>query len=183
MSAFASPSIRPNSAICLYSGADKDQAAPPTGATRPPVDLKLYADVNGNGLLDGGDTQVGATIQSSAADGTYSFGNIAPGKYLVQQTPPTGYQVTSPASGVLAFTLVNRGTATGGDFYNKNLAPTAVSGGTYTINEGDSLNLNGSATDGNNSLWTYRWDLDNDGQYDDSIQAASATGASRRCSS
>ncbi|MEZ6095176.1 MAG: PKD domain-containing protein [Pirellulaceae bacterium] len=52
--------------------------------------------------------------------------------------------------------------------------PTADHGGAYTINEGDSLNLNASgSTDVDGDTLTYRWDLDIDGIYD--ITTTSAT--------
>jgi RHS repeat-associated protein len=54
----------------------------------------------------------------------------------------------------------------------RNLAPTADAGGPYTIDEGEGLNLAGSATDLGNDSLTYFWDLDNDGYYDDATGAA-----------
>ena len=51
-----------------------------------------------------------------------------------------------------------------------NQAPTASAGGPYTINMGQTLYLNGSASsdpDGLPSPLTYAWDLDDDGEYDD----------------
>lgn len=59
----------------------------------------------------------------------------------------------------------------------QNDAPTASHGGTYLINEGNSLNLDASgSSDVDGDTLTYRWDLDNDGQYDDLIStSATAT--------
>ena len=51
-----------------------------------------------------------------------------------------------------------------------NLPPVAISGGPYTIDEGDSLALDASgSTDpgGNGTIVGFEWDLDNDGQFDD----------------
>lgn len=51
-----------------------------------------------------------------------------------------------------------------------NEAPVVNSGGPYTITEGDDLLLEGEATDPNETcgdVVTTRWDLDNDGFYDD----------------
>ncbi|MEZ6059075.1 MAG: cadherin-like domain-containing protein [Planctomycetaceae bacterium] len=48
--------------------------------------------------------------------------------------------------------------------------PTADLGGPYTINEGDSLSLDASGSgDVDGDTLTYRWDLDNDGLYDDLV--------------
>ena len=47
-----------------------------------------------------------------------------------------------------------------------NQLPTAAAGGPYVINEGDSLNLVGSASsDPDTDPLTYAWDLDNDGNF------------------
>ena len=53
-----------------------------------------------------------------------------------------------------------------------NLAPTAHAGGPYTIDEGQDLLLDASAsTDPGGDTLSYAWDLDNDGQYDDAAGA------------
>lgn len=53
-----------------------------------------------------------------------------------------------------------------------NAAPRNVSAGSgYTISEGDSLTLDGSATDRENDPLTYAWDLDGDGAFDDASGA------------
>src|SRR2546422_1486924 len=59
------------------------------------VTVKLYNDVNGNGLLDAAD---GASIASktSAADGTYFFGVLPTGKYLLADAAPAGQVRTAP---------------------------------------------------------------------------------------
>lgn len=72
----------------------------------------VFLDVNGNGIreesetaglagvtitlvLPGGGTQ---TVLTTGADGAYSFSNLAPGQYTVQETQPVGYASTSPDS-------------------------------------------------------------------------------------
>ncbi|HQK12556.1 MAG TPA: SdrD B-like domain-containing protein [Anaerolineae bacterium] len=48
------------------------------------VTLVLYRDLNGDGVIDQDDPVVGKT--TTASDGTYSFPNLPPGKYIVQVT-------------------------------------------------------------------------------------------------
>ncbi len=50
----------------------------------PNVTVALYADTNGNGVLDGGDKVVGTTTTDGS--GNYSFGNLPNGSYLVDVT-------------------------------------------------------------------------------------------------
>lgn len=50
-----------------------------------------------------------------------------------------------------------------------NLPPVADAGGPYTVDEGTALTLDGStSTDPNGDTLTFAWDLDNDGNYDNS---------------
>jgi hypothetical protein len=52
---------------------------------------------------------------------------------------------------------------------NQNQAPTAEAGGPYNVDEGtSSVLLSGSGSDPENGTLTYAWDLDSDGQFDDS---------------
>ncbi len=52
----------------------------------------------------------------------------------------------------------------------RNVAPTAEAGGPYTVDEGSSLVLSGSAFDpGTTDLLTFEWDLDDDGAFDDAV--------------
>ncbi|MCK4792923.1 MAG: DUF1566 domain-containing protein [Desulfobacteraceae bacterium] len=50
-----------------------------------------------------------------------------------------------------------------------NQSPIADAGGSYTVDEGTSLSLDGSGSyDPDGDVLSFAWDLDNDGQYDDS---------------
>jgi sarcosine oxidase gamma subunit len=60
------------------------------------VTIYLYKDVNGNGTLDASDGSPIATTVS-AANGTYSFTNLTPGKYIVAEVTPNGYIETAPS--------------------------------------------------------------------------------------
>lgn len=67
----------------------------------------VYGDTNGDGVQDNGETgllgaimqlvQGGTTLQSVNADsnGTYTFSNVGPGTYQVQQGPHSGFVQTS----------------------------------------------------------------------------------------
>ena len=100
-----------------------------------------YKDVDANGSrgategpLQGfhfqlmqGTTQVG-TDQASAADGTYSFANVAPGSYTVHEVAQTGWNQTQPAAGADATVTVNLGdtSVTIGAFGNTPLSKVKV---------------------------------------------------------
>ncbi|MBX7237224.1 MAG: hypothetical protein K1X65_22775 [Caldilineales bacterium] len=73
------------------------------------VNGKVYVDNNGNNQPDAGEGLAGATLtltgpanlqRTSAADGSYSFGDVPPGDYLLSETPPTGYGPAKPVSAV-----------------------------------------------------------------------------------
>jgi hypothetical protein len=59
------------------------------------VKVLLFKDANNNGTLDSSD---GAAIASKTSDsnGAYSFGNLQPGHYIVEEVVPTGYVRTLP---------------------------------------------------------------------------------------
>jgi hypothetical protein len=56
-----------------------------------------------------------------------------------------------------------------------NTAPSADAGGPYTGDEGSAITLTGNATDPDNDVLTYEWDLDNDGTYETPGQTVSKT--------
>lgn len=59
-----------------------------------------------------------------------------------------------------------------------NDAPTANAGGPYTVNEGGSVQLNGSGNDPDGTISSYAWDLDNNGSFETSGQNPNFSAAS-----
>lgn len=79
--------------------------------------VELYSDVNGNGILDVADGAAIKTTMTSTVDGTYSFIDLDPGKYLVKEIVPDGYVHTG--SEVIAVDATTAGVVvTGADFVN-----------------------------------------------------------------
>ncbi len=56
----------------------------PVGA----VPIHLYADLNGNGLVDPTDPQIGEAV--TGTDGRYGFGGLVQGRYVVMEIDPAG---------------------------------------------------------------------------------------------
>jgi hypothetical protein len=54
------------------------------------VQIQLMADMNGNQLVDGGDTLV-TTTTTSGVNGTYCFNNIRPCNYVIVEVQPATY--------------------------------------------------------------------------------------------
>ena len=55
----------------------------------------IYLDADGNGQLGTSETST-----TTAADGSYSFGELAPGTYTVAEVQQLGWQQTSPVGSV-----------------------------------------------------------------------------------
>lgn len=101
------------------------------------VTVKLYKDVNANGILDSGD---GASISSKTTDvnGFFNFTGLNTGKYLIADAAPSTQVRTAP---VLTNTIAidankKNGTYDGNQFANyvKDFNKSIISGITYTIN-------------------------------------------------
>ncbi len=76
--------------------------------------VTIYIDANNNGTRDSGERQ---TV--TAANGTYSFDNLAAGNYIIREVVPTNYVRTAPvASDRYVVTLTTGQTVTGIDFAN-----------------------------------------------------------------
>ncbi len=96
--------------------------------------VKLYLDRNNNGKMDDG-SPVATTI-SSADGGAYSFSDLQPGRYFVQEVVPCGFVETAPALSTFYSVLVADGVnAVNLDFDNF-LKPDKcrVTGVSYLIN-------------------------------------------------
>ena len=121
-----------------------------TDAAGEPDSLTFAWDFNGDGQYDDA-TGASPTFSAAGLDGP-----------------------TSHAIGLCVTDDVGASHATTAGVTVLNVAPTAEAGGPYTVGEGGTLTLNGSATDPAGSLdsLTYAWDFDGDGQFND------ATGAS-----
>ena len=90
----------------------------------------VFLDSNGNGARDADETgQAGWNIQlsqdgkainatTSGQDGSYTFKNLAPGKYTVSEVAQEGWTVSLPADGTYIVDLLNAD-VTGKDFGNK----------------------------------------------------------------
>jgi Ca2+-binding RTX toxin-like protein len=68
--------------------------------------VTIYLDLNNNGTLDPGEpSQVTATDDPTTPDvdetGQYRFTNLQPGRYVVREVVPTGYEQTFPVGGAV----------------------------------------------------------------------------------
>ena len=102
------------------------------------VTLTLYADNNGDGAVDTGDTVI--TTTTSANDGTYSFSNVTAQNTLVEVTVPTNdsnFTYTLTTAGIVdtSSTVTD---ITGADFgINQESATYAVTGNVFNDQNGD----------------------------------------------
>ena len=108
----------------------------------------VYNDVTGNGMFDGGDTGLGGwTVNlyssgslvasaTTASDGSYSFSNIGPGNYVIQEVTPSGWIITQPGSPYsYSETAISGDTESSLNFGNFKLA--AFSGSVFNDLNGD----------------------------------------------
>lgn len=72
---------------------------------------QVYLDVNGNGRRDPGEASV-----TTGSAGTYRFGSLPPGTYVVRQVTPSGRQVTTPSGGAFRIVLAVGQATAGKDF-------------------------------------------------------------------
>ncbi|QDV13024.1 putative outer membrane protein PmpB precursor [Rosistilla oblonga] len=122
----------------------------------------------------------GVFAQKYNADGTANGGEFR----INQTTAGTQSQVSIAAIDDKNYVAVWTGAGPGdteGVFVRQfndqtNTAPTAVAGGPYTIDEGDSLTLDGSGSiDADLDTLQYAWDLNNDGTFGETTALQTAT--------
>jgi protocatechuate 3,4-dioxygenase beta subunit len=107
-------------------------------------------DLNGNGLVDTGDTNgiaaVTVTLKSgstvvatttTSASGAYSFTNVMPGAYTIVESDLAGYTSTLPVNNTLAVTLVSGTASSGNNFYDT--LPGTVRGSVLVDLNGDGV--------------------------------------------
>jgi len=99
------------------------------------VTVKLYQDTNNDGKLDTGDVQLAS--QLTAADGSYSFGNLGAGTYFVSENTPSGFVRTAPTT--TSYITVNLATDqfVGGNNFDNYQKPNtgAITGVSFTVTD------------------------------------------------
>ncbi len=104
-----------------------------------PVTLKLYQDVNGDGVYQTADTLLTST--TSGVGGAYSFSVPAVGKYIVKEVVPAGYVRTFPVLNDYAAITVTSTSTGSADWYNARTCETCIniSNVSYVIDHGGVL--------------------------------------------
>ena len=93
--------------------------------TEPPLaGATVYVDLNNNGSRQAGEPSAVSTAQ----EGAWSIGGVAPGTRVIRQVPPTGFRQTAPAAGFHTVTLTSGGTVAGLNFGDQRLPPPRVLG-------------------------------------------------------
>lgn len=132
--------------------------------------INLFKDTVIDGVLTPADGGPIATTVSAAVTGAYSFGNLLPGTYFVQEVVPAGYQQTAPSPSTHVVNLSGED-VTGKNFANAKLA--SISGIKY-------LDLTGNGITGDDTPFagvtiSLFKDVNNDGFLTGAETAAIAT--------
>ncbi len=158
----------------VYEGSPPDESAPLANVT-----VNLYGSDDSESM--------GSVIATTTtnSEGWYGFDivDLANEFYTIEEVNPGGY--TSVDARTVGGTVIdndhiryahplNRKTITGNKFWDEpeetNTAPVADANGPYSSTVGQPVTLDGSASydpDTGDSIVSYLWDLDYDGQYDD----------------
>jgi hypothetical protein len=120
-----------------------------------------YVDLNNDGILDNNEPSATPTWY----DGTFAIKAYNPGvptTYTVRLSLPAGDVQTTPAANApLMVTAGLNSTASVGTFGARKLQPVASAGGPYTVVEGGSVKLDGSASVSvNGQPLTFAWTFD-----------------------
>ena len=151
-----------NASAAFESGTD----APLSGGV-----VTLIVDGNDDGVVDDIDTDPVIDVQLSApGTGAYSFENLGAEQYFVLFAPGDGVQ-TSPATSAY-YVVASSGVNVPGRDFGSFLAD---AGGPYAVDEGLSVQLDGSGGAGFTTFAaniTFTWDLDGDGTFGETGGAA-----------
>ncbi len=171
----------------------------------PPLSLgdTVFEDSDNDGVLDAGEELAGATVelfeadgitpatdadgvlipaQVTGIDGLYEFDNLAPGDYVVQVTPPVGYEATTPQVADPNTDIdddSNIATEPSDGVFQSGVVTLSVADEPDTASDGDDTNSNATVDFGfvpPMSLGdTVFVDLNEDGLYDAGEELAGAT--------
>jgi len=125
---------------------DLDGGGTDNGGTEPGqggVTINLYRDANGNGTLElDTDTLVDSTT-TTPVTGVYSFDDLGPGTYFVQEIVPNGWTPTAPLGpNYYSVTATSGGIYTGRDFGN--FADVTIHGRKFNDLDGDGTDNGGT---------------------------------------
>ncbi len=131
----------------VWDDLDADQTinGAETGTTG--VEVNLYRDVNGDGLLDAGDIYL--ATKTTGAGGTYAFNIAATGAFVLDVTPstlPTGHSFTTDNLEVADFGALFGQTDADNDFGHRDPVDLAITkaksgGGSFTVGVNGSYDI------------------------------------------
>ncbi len=122
------------------------------------ADWTVFADLNSNGILDGGDTSA-----VSDATGAYSLTGLLPGTVTIIEQLMSGWRATSPPSRTRTISLRNGDTLSGQDFGNALLKDSTIRGTVFA--DSDKNGTRGTGERGLADIVVYL-DVDNDSTLD-----------------
>jgi hypothetical protein len=138
------------------------------------VHVNLYRDVNGTGVFASSDTLLATTTTSTTGgqQGRFTFGNVGPGTYFVQEVTPAGSVLTTPNS---TYTVTTSSGLVSDQLDFGNFAMFGVSGREFNDRNGDGSD-NGGADPGQNGITIQLFrDATGTGSFDPSSDTLVAT--------
>jgi len=152
--------------LAAVNGNERDYSAGPAASVvvvnTNAITGSVYDDNNSNGQFDAGDTGIGGVTlrltgssasglpvdltTTTAADGSYSFGSLPPGTYLITETQPAGYVDALETAGttfggatsdalnsntITAVAIPAQSNATGPGYNFGETLPSSISGSAY----------------------------------------------------